>query len=333
MEERRKQTKKSFLAKAWVIRFVTSNSRSAHVIRIKPMHIIVTVVLAFSFTFGFIRHNTEKIKTKEAQLVALKESQSKKEMIIDRLKVERRQISGLLEKQNHEMATKLEAIEKKSNEVRKIVGLKAIPVNKKRSLKGSRSGSINIPRLRSDFRVLNRELNISKKEVDKLAKKAVAFKKEKERRRVLRIIESIPSIMPADGPVISDYGMRVHPIFGYMKFHSGIDVSSGYGSPIYSAAYGRVTYSGYYSGYGYAVIVDHDNGISTLYGHCSSLIAKEGEIVRKGQLIARVGSTGISTGPHLHYEVHLAGTAIDPMAYLDDASSRVAMLKKKYNIN
>lgn len=333
MEERRKQSKRGFLAKAWIVRFVTSNSRHAHVIRVKPMHIIISVVFLMSFMIGIMRHSTEKIKTKEAQLVALRESQSKKEMIIDRLKVEKKQISGLLEKQNHEMASKLEAIEKKNNEVRKIVGLKAEPVNKKRSLKGSRSGSVNILRLRSDFRVLNKKLNLTKKEVDKLATKAVAYRKEMEKQRVLRIIESIPSLRPSAGPIISDYGMRVHPIFGYMKFHSGIDISSAYGAPIYSAAYGRVTYSGYYSGYGYAVIIDHENGLSTLYGHCSSLVAKEGEIVRKGQLIARIGSTGISTGPHLHYEVHAAGTAIDPVAYLDDASPRVAMLKKKFGIN
>jgi murein DD-endopeptidase MepM/ murein hydrolase activator NlpD len=333
MEERRREAKKSFLAKAWVIRFVSASSQHTYLIKIKPMHVILSLVLIFSFTLGIVHYNACRVKAKEEQLSALRDSSVKQEMIIDRLKVEKKQISTLLEKQNGEIATKLQNIEKKSNEVRKIVGLKTETPSRKRSLKGSRSASVNLLRLRTDFRLLSHEVNNTKQEVDDLEKTAIAFKKEQDRERILRMLESIPSIWPTSGPIVSGFGMRMHPIYGYARFHSGIDISSDYGAPIYSSAYGRVSYSGYYSGYGNTVMVDHENGMSTLYGHCSALLVKEGDYVRKGQLIAKIGSTGISTGPHLHYEVQLAGTATNPEPYLDYTNTRLAELKKRFGIN
>ncbi len=333
MEVGRKQKNKSFLTKSWVIRLVSHDAKHTRLIKIKPMHIFVTVALLISCVLGVMRHTTIKAKEKEQQLLSLKDSTVKQEMIIDRLKVEKKQISTLLDKQNTEIATKLEKIEKKNNEVRKIVGLKTEPVSRKRSLRGARSGSVNLLRLRTDFKVLTHEVNEKSAEVDELEKKALFYKKEQERERLLRMFESVPSMWPAQGPEISGYGMRLHPIYGYERFHSGIDISASYGCPIYSTAYGRVTYSGYYSGYGNTVMVDHGNGIQTLYGHCSSLCVQEGDTVRKGQLIARIGSTGVSTGPHLHYEVHLAGTPTDPEPYLDYTNSRLASLKKRFGIN
>lgn len=337
MEERRKQSKKSFLTKTWVIRFVASDSRYSHVFKVKPMHIFLTIFLALSFTVGIFRHGSHKLKAKEEKLAVLEDTNFKQEMIIDRLKVEKKQIAALLEKQNQEMATKLEKIEKKSEEVRKIVGLKSEPHklvnNKKKSLKGSRSGNVNLLRLRADFSKIKNEIESTENGIEKLEKEAIAYQKEMERQRFLRMLETIPSIWPASGALISGFGMRMHPIYGYYRFHSGIDISAAYGSPIYSGAYGTVTYSGYYSGYGYTVMVDHGNGIVTLYGHCSTLLVREGETVRKGQLIARIGSTGVSTGPHLHYEVQVAGNAVNPVPYLDYTGMRLAKLKKDCGYN
>jgi murein DD-endopeptidase MepM/ murein hydrolase activator NlpD len=333
MEVGRKQKNKGFLTKSWVIRLVSHDARHTRLIRLKPMHFILTITLITSCILGIMHYNTARAQEKEQALTALQDSTAKQGMIIDRLKVEKKQISSLLEKQNHEIATKLEKIEKKNNEVRKIVGLKSEPISKKRSMRGSRGGSVNLLRLRTDFRVLSHAVNETKAEVDELETKAIAYKKEQERERLVRMLESVPSMWPASGPIVSEFGMRIHPIYGYERFHSGIDISAGYGNPIYSTAYGKVTYSGYYSGYGYTVMVNHGNGIQTLYGHCSMLLVKEGETVKKGQLVAKIGSTGISTGPHLHYEVQLAGTPTDPEPYLDYTNSRLANLKKRFGIN
>ncbi len=121
---------------------------------------------------------------------------------------------------------------------------------------------------------------------------------------------------PTIGPVTSNFGWRTHPILGTERFHAGIDFGADYGSLIYASEQGRVIYADWYGGYGNAVIVDHGNGMTTLYAHCSDLYVKDGDVVAKGQPIAAVGSTGFSTGPHLHFELRANGEPIDPAAYL-----------------
>ena len=121
---------------------------------------------------------------------------------------------------------------------------------------------------------------------------------------------------PTVGPVTSNFGWRTHPILGTERFHAGIDFGADYGSLIYASAQGRVIYADWYGGYGNSVIIDHGNGMTTLYAHCSELYVKDGDVVQKGQPIAAVGSTGFSTGPHLHFELRANGEPIDPATYL-----------------
>ena len=121
---------------------------------------------------------------------------------------------------------------------------------------------------------------------------------------------------PVGGPVTSSFGWRVHPILHVKRFHTGIDIGVGYGTPIHAADSGTVIYATWMSGYGNVIIVDHGSGISTLYAHQSSLAVGMGARVTRGQVIGYVGSTGFSTGPHLHFEVRLNGTPVDPLAYL-----------------
>lgn len=123
-------------------------------------------------------------------------------------------------------------------------------------------------------------------------------------------------IYPANANITSGFGGRIHPILGYRRFHAGVDFGASYGSTIRAADAGRVIFSGWYGGYGQAVIIDHGGGLTTLYGHCSRLFVREGQTVQQGQAISAVGSTGLSTGPHLHFEVRRNGSPIDPMGYL-----------------
>ncbi len=121
---------------------------------------------------------------------------------------------------------------------------------------------------------------------------------------------------PVNASITSEFGYRMHPILGYEKFHSGIDFGSDYGEVVRAAAPGVVIFAGWYGGYGNTVVIDHGNGITSLYGHGEGLYAEEGQSVQRGEPISLVGSTGLSTGPHLHFEVRSNGEPIDPMPYL-----------------
>ncbi|AFZ57486.1 peptidoglycan DD-metalloendopeptidase family protein [Anabaena cylindrica FACHB-243] len=121
---------------------------------------------------------------------------------------------------------------------------------------------------------------------------------------------------PSDAPTSSAFGWRIHPVLGYRRFHAGLDFAASYGSTIRAADSGIVIFAGWYGGYGKAVIIDHGKSLTTLYGHSSELYVTEGQSVQQGQAIASVGSTGLSTGPHLHFEVRRNGSPVDPANYL-----------------
>ena len=123
-------------------------------------------------------------------------------------------------------------------------------------------------------------------------------------------------VWPAEGEITSPFGWWVHPIFGTQRLHTGIDIGADYGDATRAADGGVVIHSDWMGGYGNAVIIDHGNGISTLYAHNSQLLVSEGQTVAKGQTVARVGSTGYSTGPHLHFEVRQNGTPVNPLNFL-----------------
>lgn len=122
-------------------------------------------------------------------------------------------------------------------------------------------------------------------------------------------------VRPVRGSISSRYGMRVHPIFKVRRMHTGIDFSAPHGTPIVAADSGVVVEARYIRGYGNTVIIDHGGGVATLYAHCSVILVQVGQEVQRGQIIARVGSTGYSTGPHLHFEVRINGDPVNPAEY------------------
>lgn len=125
-----------------------------------------------------------------------------------------------------------------------------------------------------------------------------------------------PSRMPAPGYISSGFGTRADPFTGGRGHHLGVDIDAQIGDPIKAAANGMVSFSGVKTGYGNVVIVDHGNGYQTLYAHNQRNLVREGDVVRAGQEIGKVGSSGRSTGSHLHFEVHVNGRPVNPTAYL-----------------
>jgi murein DD-endopeptidase MepM/ murein hydrolase activator NlpD len=131
-------------------------------------------------------------------------------------------------------------------------------------------------------------------------------------------LASTPSIWPTDGWVTSGYGYRTSPFTGRRKFHGGLDIAADFGTPIHAPARGRVTFVGNRGPLGKAVVIDHGFGIRTTYGHTAKSYVKRGEVVERGAPIAAIGSTGRSTGPHLHYAVERDGRAVNPSDYILD---------------
>ncbi|MDZ7966219.1 MAG: peptidoglycan DD-metalloendopeptidase family protein [Nostoc sp. DedSLP03] len=184
----------------------------------------------------------------------------------------------------------------------------------------AQSQSELIQRLNSDRLALEaaqNQLERESKNLEVLIQQKVAEAQAKTNSRTSIIIRGTGIMAyPSDAPTSSPFGWRIHPILGYRRFHAGLDFAASYGSKIRAADSGTVIFAGWYGGYGRAVIIDHGNGMTTLYGHTSELYVSEGQAVERGQAIAAVGSTGFSTGPHLHFEVRRNGTPVDPANYL-----------------
>ncbi len=123
-------------------------------------------------------------------------------------------------------------------------------------------------------------------------------------------------ILPTEGDITSDFGYRVHPILGYSRFHAGIDIGASQGTTVWASKGGEVILAGWNGGYGSCVIIAHGGGMATLYGHMSELAVSEGQVVEQGETIGWVGSTGASTGPHLHFETWVGGQPYDPYLFL-----------------
>jgi murein DD-endopeptidase MepM/ murein hydrolase activator NlpD len=139
-----------------------------------------------------------------------------------------------------------------------------------------------------------------------------------------RELAAIPSIWPTMGYISSGFGYRSYPDY---EFHAGLDIVNDYGAPIYATAAGVVVEAGWYEGYGYRVIIDHGNGLRSMYAHASRLFVTVGDTVRKGEEIAAVGATGFATGPHCHYQLELWGKPIDPTPYLNGSVKVVGVAR------
>lgn len=130
------------------------------------------------------------------------------------------------------------------------------------------------------------------------------------------VLATIPSVWPIEGFITSRFGSRPDPFTGRNEHHKGLDISARMGTPIYAPGKGTVTFSGVENGYGNTIVLQHGGGITTRYAHMSRRAVNEGQTVQRGQILGYVGSTGRSSGPHLHYEVRLNGANVDPLRYI-----------------
>lgn len=168
--------------------------------------------------------------------------------------------------------------------------------------------STTADRADSTLRQLYAELPDKRVDLDELKEAAI----EKEERK-----KHTPSEWPLEGRITSGFGPRRNPATGVSEFHEGIDIAGDHGESIYAPANGQVVYKDYRGGYGNLLIIDHGYGYRTHYAHLAEFTVEKGEQVERGDHIAKVGTTGFSTGPHLHYEIHVNDEPIDPKEFLD----------------
>jgi murein DD-endopeptidase MepM/ murein hydrolase activator NlpD len=257
--------------------------------------------------FNYIMH-TRITAAEKAELLTLRD-------VNEELKIADRQKQAHIEElaQNLGVLQKdLEEVKHLDNEVRKLLasGENQITIAGKEQdiplSRGGFGGPVVSPGPREVESLIN-DLNVQTKNQHKSLtdlKKAVANKKAIER--------ATPSIQPAIGTFTAGFGWRSYPA----GWHPGIDIANNIGTPVVATADGVVTESTYMSGYGYMIIINHGYGMETVYAHNNRNLVSIGQAVKKGETIAQMGNTGFSTGPHVHYEVRLNGTAVNPSKFM-----------------
>lgn len=301
-----------------------------------PPVLIVLVLLCGFATYEIA--NTHALSEKQRQAQTIADLQLKNEQLENSLshkEKERNHMVGLAEARSNELWSELMDRDREISRLWRIVGEKpgqataSRPVKPRQSLLGSRRGDRrNALAVKVGYNQLANEFQANEKEIEDLSKAARQYRQRKIDAYKAELASRTPSIWPCKGEMTSGFGYRVHPVYGYGKLHAGCDFTTPHGTPIQATAAGVVCHSDWMGGYGKVIEIDHGNGLKTLYAHCSELFVKKGEKVKKGQKIAAVGTTGLSSGPHCHYEVSRGKKQIDPAPYLKqkDAPKPIAKL-------
>lgn len=230
---------------------------------------------------------------------------------VDLIRQESRAKDQKIEELNAEMESiqkQQEQIEKKQLEIKKLMGIKADQQSQIQPSRGGQGGEDgDASKENRGTRAMEYDLAAYEQELDEMIAKV------KDDQKYFR---AVPNQWPAQGEISSDYGLRKSPFSRNKSFHDGLDIANNLGTDIVAAGDGLVIFSGYMPVYGRTIVIKHGYGFETKYGHNSSLLVKEGDRVKKGDLIAKMGNTGRSTGPHMHFSVYKNGQLQDPKIYL-----------------
>jgi len=229
---------------------------------------------------------------------------------------------------------KINLIAQRDDELRKVLGLNELSTDVREvGIGGSEfnynfedevlgfEDNIGLGEQLNNLSKLEREVKL---ELDSYTELMSTFQKKQDS------LKYLPSLKPVlEGYISSSFGLRMHPIHRVKKHHEGLDFSAARGTPVYASADGIVNFSGNAGGYGKMVRIDHQYGYETHYGHLNKFVVRKGQKVTRGQKIGEVGSSGLSTAPHLHYEVHYKGKPVNPNSYyFDDKILNTMVIQK-----
>jgi len=248
----------------------------------------------------YLWHRAREVRALEARLHALSQEARRLSLALEAERAK----NGALSQEAERTKRELEALKKAIEELRRRAGLSPINATPVRYQEGAKGGGAMAAWTEVEATLLDLK--------NQLAEVAPALE------RTLEIEESLPLGLPLRGHrgVTSFFGVRKNPFGPGWEFHDGLDFSAPYGAPVYATGSGVVARVGWMGAYGLAVLLDHAQGYQTLYGHLSRAAVRPGQRVERGQVLGYVGSTGRSTGPHLHYSVYRQGVAVDPRPYL-----------------
>lgn len=279
---------------------------------------IVVAVVAMIGTLGTGIYSYYQLHTIRPQYLLQHDKISSLKETVSKRDQQLRYLSGRI----NELQSRLLTLASLEAKIRKLAGAKPSAHPSFSGIGGSETDAMDpVDTTAKDQEDLEKYLNSQINRLNKVASQGVGnmqglLEALKAERQILAVI---PSIDPVDGGTItSGFGYRKSPFTGKREFHAGVDIADQWGSPVKATANGVVKYAGRDGGLGNAVIINHGHGIQTRYGHLSKIRVKSGQKVKKGQLIGAVGTTGMSTGPHLHYEVRFNGIPMNAANYLPE---------------
>jgi murein DD-endopeptidase MepM/ murein hydrolase activator NlpD len=303
-----------FREKSWTVKVVPKSKSEMAVWHVTALDLLRISFLGFLFlaifSAYFLTRKTEE--KKQMQTLESKLQQEKNQLKV--LQHQKEQVEALLNQKANKLEKHLESLKKQEEKIRQLLGEK----NRQRnsfavetayhptslSSRGNPTYSSLVLRLAS----LQEEVAQQEKSLAEIRQAALERHEE---------LMHVPSIWPVEGgEITSGFGYRENPLGYGTEFHAGVDIGASYDSLIHATASGVCIYSGWEEGYGYTVKIDHKNGFVTQYSHCSHLLVHVGQRIKKGDVIADVGSTGLSTGDHVHYAVFYRGEAVNPERYL-----------------
>ncbi|MBT9586527.1 M23 family metallopeptidase [bacterium] len=296
-----------------------------------PPFVLLLMVIAVGTGYGLARLNFgQRVKLQAQEIATLREHNQWLEHDLYEKRAELVRVAALADSRSQELWTELEVRHAELTLLWKQLGREQRRPAVRRPALAARSGRpVRYGLLQRQFGQLQVQLAATITESERLQQVARAHQQAQRAAERARRARAIPAGPPCSGEMTSPYGLRTHPIYGTGRLHSGCDFTTDYGTEIRATGEGTVVTSDWLGGYGQVVEIDHGDGLRTLYAHCSQLKVTKGQRVQRGQPIATVGSTGLASGPHCHYEVHFQGKAVDPKSYLPKLEARPNKPKPK----
>jgi murein DD-endopeptidase MepM/ murein hydrolase activator NlpD len=301
--------------KTFLIKIIPPSGYSVYRIAFTRRHLWLILATAVVALLGAVGVHTYQLRRAEYDVEALQALTTRQETKLQ-----------TIDKQADELSAQLRAVEKENAEIKRMIGGEHAGANQHASLAVPRSAAVastSFSAVQARLRALARQSAATSDDAQRLQRLAFRVLNLRHIASIARqrMIASIPSLNPVGGAIAAGFGWRTNP---WPEFHKGVDLEANYGDVVHAAAAGTVASAGWDpGGFGIKVDIDHGNGYHTWYAHLSRVAVHAGQHVIKGEAIAYVGSTGESTGPHLHYQVMYDGAAIDPAPFLNGIPAHV----------